>query len=107
MDNIFVFSSFFRPNKEALPEVVAFFRRVVLRHSQGMKLGANSLLGLPSITTKVTLNAHRITSYIDPPCCKLLSVLHRYLPKRGFKEHAPKGGTPEWWEKCFSLDQRL
>lgn len=34
-------------------EVVAFLRRVVLRHSQNMKLGANSLLGLPPITHKV------------------------------------------------------
>eukprot|EP00903_Cladosiphon_okamuranus_P014611 g13549.t1 len=42
-----------RQNPETQAEVLAFLRRVVLRHSQGMKLGANSLLGLPTITHKV------------------------------------------------------
>lgn len=42
------------PNRETQAETVAFLRRVLLRHSQGMKLGGKSILGLPSITHKVS-----------------------------------------------------
>lgn len=48
-----------RPNTDTQAEVTAFLRRVVLRHSQGMKLGANSLLGLPAISHKVSLRLVR------------------------------------------------
>ncbi|CAM9715351.1 unnamed protein product, partial [Ectocarpus sp. 12 AP-2014] len=45
------------PNRETQAETVAFLRRVLLRHSQGMKLGGKSILGLPSITHKVEVLA--------------------------------------------------
>ncbi|CAN0099467.1 unnamed protein product, partial [Ectocarpus sp. 4 AP-2014] len=45
------------PNREAQVQTVAFLRRVLLRHSQGMKLGGKSILGLPSITHKVEVLA--------------------------------------------------
>eukprot|EP00752_Nemacystus_decipiens_P018364 g16475.t1 len=41
------------PNSETQAETVAFLRRVLLRHSQGMQLGGKSILGLPTITHKV------------------------------------------------------
>ncbi|CAM9167625.1 unnamed protein product, partial [Ectocarpus sp. 12 AP-2014] len=57
-----------RPNTDTQVEVTVFLRRVVLRHSQGMKLGANSLLGLPTVTHKVevlTLPPKELKAYHD------------------------------------------
>lgn len=42
-----------RPNHANQAQVVAFLRRVLLRHSQGMKLDGKNILGLPDITHKV------------------------------------------------------
>ncbi|CAN0153840.1 unnamed protein product [Scytosiphon promiscuus] len=49
-------------------ETVAFLRRVLLRHSQGMKLDGHSILGLPTITHKVevlTMPTREREAYVD------------------------------------------
>lgn len=40
-------------NSDTQAETVAFLRRVLLRHSQGMRLRGKSILGLPTMTHKV------------------------------------------------------
>ncbi|CAM9694657.1 unnamed protein product [Ascophyllum nodosum] len=42
-----------RPEKQAQAQTVALLRRVLLRHSQGMKLNNKNILGLPGITHEV------------------------------------------------------
>lgn len=49
-------------NSETQAETVAFLRRVLLRHSQGMQLGGKSILGLPTMTHKVFF--FTITPYV-------------------------------------------
>ncbi|CAN0135201.1 unnamed protein product, partial [Ectocarpus sp. 8 AP-2014] len=56
------------PRRETQGETVAFLRRVLLRHSQGMKLGGHSILGLPTITNMVevlTLSSKERKAYVD------------------------------------------